>query len=120
MVTSLNEAEGRLDLVVCDVSGKGEDAGTRALLLSGAFGGLLGALPPADFLPAANDYLLRQNWVEGFATAVHLSADLATGDVVIHSAGHPPAVQLRAGSGQWRVHERPEERRVGQECVRTC
>ena len=35
----------------------------------GAFGGLLTALPPADFLPAANDYLLRQDWEEGFATA---------------------------------------------------
>ena len=35
----------RLELAVIDVSGKGEEAGTRALLLSGAFGGLLGALP---------------------------------------------------------------------------
>ena len=41
----------RLELAVVDVSGKGEEAGTRALLLSGAFGGLLGALPPAQFLP---------------------------------------------------------------------
>src|SRR3546814_20683323 len=103
MVTSLNEAEGRLDLVVCDVSGKGEDAGTRALLLSGAFGGLLGASHPADFLPAANDYLLRQKWVEGFATAVQLSADLATGDVVIHSAGPQPAVQIESASCRERV-----------------
>ena len=31
----------RLDVVVVDVSGKGEGAGTRALLLSGALGGLL-------------------------------------------------------------------------------
>ncbi len=59
-----------------DVSGKGEEAGTRALLLSGAFGGLLGALPADRFLPAANDYLLRQDWDEGFATAIHLSLDL--------------------------------------------
>ena len=64
-------------MVVVDVSGKGEGAGTRALLLSGAFGGLLGALPPGEFLPAANDYLLRQDWDEGFATAVHLSLDVA-------------------------------------------
>ena len=41
----------RLEIVVVDVSGKGEQAGTRALLLSGAFGGLLGALPPDQFLP---------------------------------------------------------------------
>ncbi len=95
----------RLEIVVVDVSGKGEQAGTRALLLSGAFGGLLGALPPPDFLPAANDYLLRQDWEEGFATAAHLSLDLDTGEFEMRTAGHPPAAQLDAGSGRWSVHE---------------
>ena len=47
-----------LEVVLTDVSGKGMDAGSRALLLSGAFGGLLGSLPPHAFLPAANGYLL--------------------------------------------------------------
>ena len=95
----------RVEIVVVDVSGKGEQAGTRALLLSGAFGGLLGTLEPADFLPAANDYLLRQDWEEGFATAVHVSIDLLTGDFEVRTAGHPPAAQLDAGSGRWAVHE---------------
>lgn len=94
-----------LEVAVVDVSGKGEQAGTRSLLLSGSFGGLLGALPPDQFLPAANDYLLRQDWSEGFATAVHLSLDLHTGDFELRSAGHPPAVQLLAGSGRWAIHE---------------
>ncbi len=94
-----------LQVAVVDVSGKGVQAGTRSLLLSGAFGGLLGALPAERFLPAANEYLLAQEWGEGFATAVHLSLDLATGDFELRSAGHPPAVQLRAGSGRWAVHE---------------
>lgn len=39
-----------LEAVLTDVSGKGMDAGSRALLLSGAFGGLLGSLPPHGFL----------------------------------------------------------------------
>ena len=95
----------RLELCVCDVSGKGAEAGTRALLLTGAFGGLLTSLPPAEFLPAANEYLLRQHWIEGFATAIHISIDLETGDIEIRSAGHPPAAQLRAGSGRWVVHD---------------
>jgi hypothetical protein len=95
----------RLEIAVVDVSGKGEQAGTRALLLSGAFGGLLGALPAADFLPAANDYLLRQGWEEGFATAVHLSLDLATGGFEVRTAGHPPPAQLGAGSGRWVIQE---------------
>jgi hypothetical protein len=95
----------RLDLAVVDVSGKGAQAGTRSLLLSGAFGGLIGGLAPAEFLPAANEYVLRQEWEEGFATAVHLSLDLTSGDFELRSAGHPPAVQLMAGSGKWIVHE---------------
>jgi hypothetical protein len=93
-----------LDVVLVDVSGKGEGAGTRALLLSGAFGGLLGALPPGEFLTAANDFLLRQNWDEGFATAVHLSLDVQTGAFGVRTAGHPPAAQRVAGSGRWTVH----------------
>jgi hypothetical protein len=93
----------RLEVVVVDVSGKGEQAGTRALLLSGAFGGLLGALAPGRFLLAANDYLLRQNWDEGFATAIHLSLDLESGAFEIRTAGHPPAAHRAAGSGRWGV-----------------
>ncbi len=95
----------RLELVVVDVSGKGADAGTRALLLSGAFGGLLGASTPRGFLPAANTYLVRQGWDEGFATAIHLSLDLGSGAYEVRSAGHPPAVHRAAGSGRWRVLE---------------
>lgn len=104
-IVASTPSEHRVEVAVVDVSGKGEQAGTRALLLSGAFGGLLGALPPEKFLPAANEYLLRQDWSEGFATAVHLSLDLDTGDFEVRSAGHPPAVQLLAGSGRWAVHE---------------
>ena len=90
-----------LEAVLTDVSGKGMDAASRSLLLSGAFGGLLGSLPPHDFLPAANGYLLRQNWDEGFATSVHLVLDLESGDFELLSAGHLPGVQLHAGSGRW-------------------
>jgi len=90
-----------LEVVLTDVSGKGMDAGSRALLLSGAFGGLLGSLPPHGFLPAANGYLLRQDWDEGFATSVHLVLDLESGDYELLSAGHLPALQLHAGSGRW-------------------
>jgi hypothetical protein len=91
----------RLEIVLVDVSGKGEEAGVRALQLAGSFGGLLNAIPPAEFLPAANDYLLRQDWEEGFATAVHLSVDLSTGAYEVRSAGHPPAALRTAGTGRW-------------------
>jgi hypothetical protein len=93
--------ERTLEVVLTDVSGKGMDAASRALLLSGAFGGLLGSLPPHAFLPAANGYLLRQDWEEGFATSVHLVLDLDSGDYELFSAGHVPAVQRGAGTGIW-------------------
>ena len=92
-----------LEVVLTDVSGKGMDAGSRALLLSGAFGGMLSALPPDGFLPAANAYLLRQGWDEGFATAVHLTVRFDTGAFEVRTAGHPPAVQRTAGDGRWKV-----------------
>jgi hypothetical protein len=101
-VVATRTSGGRiLEVVLTDVSGKGMDAGSRALLLSGAFGGLLGSLPPHRFLTAANGYLLRQNWAEGFATSVHLVLDLESGDYELLSAGHLPGMQLIAGSGRW-------------------
>nr|WP_203670413.1 PP2C family protein-serine/threonine phosphatase [Cellulomonas phragmiteti] len=89
-----------LEIVLVDVSGKGQAAGVRALQLQGALGGLLGALPADRFLPAANSYLLGQVWDEGFATAVHLAVDLRTGRYRVATAGHPPPAVLHAGSGR--------------------
>jgi hypothetical protein len=90
-----------LEVALVDVSGKGVDAGTRALMLSGTFGGLLGSVD--SFLPACNAYLHRQPEGEGFVTAVHLRLDLSTGAYQITSAGHPPVVKFDAGTGTWQV-----------------
>jgi hypothetical protein len=103
IVSRMDTGSGCLDVALVDVSGKGVSAGTRALLLSGAFGGLLGSVPPERFLVEANRYLLRQRWPEGFATAVYLRVDLATGEFRVETAGHPPAAHLDAGSGSWRL-----------------
>ncbi len=101
VVAARTQGGRTLEVVLTDVSGKGMDAASRALLLSGAFGGLLGSLPPHDFLTAANGYLLRQDWDEGFATSIHLVLDLDSGDYELFSAGHPPGLQWSAGSGRW-------------------
>lgn len=96
-----------LEVVLVDVSGKGQAAGVRALHLQGALSGLLGALPVEQFLQAANDYLLGQDWDEGFATAVHLAVDLRTGRFQVATAGHPPPALLHAGSGLIEVLDPP-------------
>jgi hypothetical protein len=92
-----------LEVALVDVAGKGVDAGTRALLLSGAFGGLLGSVPREEFLSTCNAYLRRGEMTEGFVTAVHLALDLTTGEYMVTSAGHPPAAHLDASSGTWRI-----------------
>ncbi len=103
---AVSHSDGKnLEVALVDVSGKGMDAATRALLLSGAFGGVLGSVPRDQFLPACNSYLRRSKSDEGFVTAVHLSVDLATGEYVLSSAGHPPAVHFDANTGLWRVSQ---------------
>ncbi|HEX4655361.1 MAG TPA: PP2C family protein-serine/threonine phosphatase [Mycobacteriales bacterium] len=101
LVSTLTDHGKRLELALVDVSGKGLDAGTRALLLSGALGGLLGAVAPERFLSAANEYLVRQEWDEGFATALHITIDMESGHYRLTSAGHPPAAHYSGGSGRW-------------------
>ena len=102
-VANISETGKRYEVALVDVSGKGLDAGTRALLLSGAFGSLLGAMEPPDLLGAANSYLLRQDWNDGFATAIHVALELDTGRFTVGGAGHPPAVKYWAGAGRWQV-----------------
>ncbi len=93
-----------LHLAVIDVSGSGIAAGPRALLLSGAVGGLLGSVPPQEFLAAANDYLVRQQWSLGFASAIYVRLELATGEYEVRVAGHPPAVRFRpAEDAPWQT-----------------
>lgn len=97
-------ADGRhLEMVLVDVCGKGVSVGPQALQFSGALGGLLGAMPPADLMRAANSFLIRQNADESFATAVHLLIDLQSGTYAITSAGHPPALHWRRNPGGWFV-----------------
>ena len=50
---------------------------------------------------AANRFLARLPEEEQFATAVHLSVDLATGTYEITSAGHPPALRWDAPQHEW-------------------
>ena len=96
LVADLRE-ERRLEMILVDVCGKGTSRGPPALQFAGALGGLIGALPPAELMSAANDFLLRQESDESFATAVHLLVDLDTGDYTITSAGHPPALRWDLG-----------------------
>lgn len=96
--------DGRhLEMVLVDVCGKGVSVGPQALQFAGALGGLVGSLDPDPLMRAANHFLLRQDSDESFATAVHVLVDLDTGDYIITSAGHPPALRWVTEAGEWQV-----------------
>ncbi|MFT4298441.1 MAG: PP2C family protein-serine/threonine phosphatase [Aeromicrobium sp.] len=103
LVANLSKDGRRLEMILVDVCGKGVGAGSQSLQFAGALGGLIGALPPIGLFSAANDFLLRQQWHEGFATAVHVLIDLETGEYSILNAGHPPAMRWDAVGGAWSI-----------------
>ena len=103
LVANLSEDETKLEMVLVDVCGKGVAAGTQSLQFAGALGGLIGALPPLGLFAAGNDFLVRQNWDEGFATAVHVLIDLPSGNYSIINAGHPPALRWDSASSVWQI-----------------
>ncbi|MGA8988685.1 SpoIIE family protein phosphatase [Aeromicrobium sp.] len=103
LVANISEDETRLEMILVDVCGKGVAAGTRSLHFAGALGGLIGALPPVGLFAAGNDFLIRQNWHDGFATAVHVLIDLPSGDYSIINAGHPPALRWESASHTWEI-----------------
>ena len=103
LVADLTRDEQYLEMVLVDVCGKGVAAGTQSLHFAGALGGLIGALPPEGLFLAANDFLLRQHWDDGFATAVHVLVKLATGEFSIINAGHPPALRWHADHTVWDI-----------------
>lgn len=103
LVANLSDDETKLEMVLVDVCGKGVAAGTQSLQFAGALGGLIGALPPLGLFSAGNDFLIRQKWDEGFATAVHVLVNLTTGDYSIINAGHPPALRWNSASSEWEI-----------------
>ncbi len=103
LVANLTEDQTSLEMILVDVCGKGVAAGTQSLQLAGALGGLIGALPPLGLFASANEFLLRQRWDDGFATAVHVIVDLRSGRYQITSAGHPPAMTWDAATATWSV-----------------
>ena len=103
LVANLSDDRRQLEMVLVDVCGKGVGAGTQSLQFAGALGGLIGSLPPLGLFSAANDFLLRQHWDEGFATAVHVLLHLDTGAYSIINAGHPPALRWVDRQSTWQV-----------------
>lgn len=91
-------SDGRLGLVVADVSGKGMPAAlfsmvSKTLIRATALDRIR---MPSDTIAVVNDQLCVDNDACMFVTTFYLEFDPASGRVVYVNAGHPPPLLIRA------------------------
>jgi len=84
-------ADGRLAVVLGDVTGHGIDAAADMAMAKFVFRSLAREHPePGDFLAAANEVVVGEIATGKFITMLYLLIDAQTGAVSVASAGHPP------------------------------
>jgi serine phosphatase RsbU (regulator of sigma subunit) len=82
--------DGRLAVVLGDVTGHGIDAAADMAMAKFVFRSLAREHPePEDFLAAANDVVVGEVGPTKFITMLYLTVDPATGAVACGCAGHP-------------------------------
>ena len=96
----LSLEDGRLAVVLGDVSGKGIRAAADMATAKFAFRSLARSYPrPPDFLSKANEVALEEMALGKFITMLYATVDPATGEVACASAGHPPMRYVRPDGG---------------------
>jgi serine phosphatase RsbU (regulator of sigma subunit) len=94
----LELADGRLAVVLGDVTGHGIDATADMAMAKFVFRSLAREhSEPGDFLSAANEIVLEEIGAGKFITLLYLTVDGRAGELACASAGHPPPRLLRAG-----------------------
>jgi serine phosphatase RsbU (regulator of sigma subunit) len=94
----LELGDGRLAVVLGDVTGHGVDAAADMAMAKFVFRSLAREHPePGDFLAAANEVVLEETGEGKFITLLYLAVDGREGDLACASAGHPPPLILPAG-----------------------
>ncbi|HZB34648.1 MAG TPA: SpoIIE family protein phosphatase [Gaiellaceae bacterium] len=82
--------DGRLAVVIGDVTGKGIDAAADMAMTKFVFRSLAREHPePGDFLHAANEVVVEEVQEAKFVTLVYVTLDPETGELACASAGHP-------------------------------
>lgn len=90
--------DGPWAMVVGDVCGKGpEAAGLTSLARYTIRAAALVQRSPGEVLAMTNEVLLREQAGGHFVSVVHVWLDPERGEVRMASAGHPPAIVVRAG-----------------------
>ena len=95
----LELADGRLAVVLGDVTGHGIDAAADMAMAKFVFRSLAREHPePSEFLAAANEIVLEEIGDGKFITMLYVTADGGAGEVACASAGHPSPRIVRAGA----------------------
>jgi serine phosphatase RsbU (regulator of sigma subunit) len=90
-------ADGRLAVVVGDVTGHGIDAAADMAMAKFVFRSIVRERPrPSEFLAAANEVVVDEIAAGKFITMLYLLLDPATGELHYACAGHPPPRLVRA------------------------
>ena len=91
----------RACVIMGDVSGKGVEAASVSAAVKTALGAYAWeGLAPARMVRALNEFLLGFSRLETFATLFVGIVDLGRSTIRYCSAGHPPAILVRAGADQ--------------------
>ena len=94
----LELADGRLAVVLGDVTGHGIDAAADMAMAKFVFRSLAREhSEPSDFLAAANEIVLEEIGDGKFITMLYVTADGREGELACASAGHPPPRVVRGG-----------------------
>jgi serine phosphatase RsbU (regulator of sigma subunit) len=94
----LELGDGRLAVVLGDVTGHGVDAAADMAMAKFVFRSLAREhSEPGDFLAAANEIVLEETGEGKFITMLYLTADGRKGELACASAGHPAPRVVRAG-----------------------
>jgi serine phosphatase RsbU (regulator of sigma subunit) len=95
----LELADGRLAVVLGDVTGHGIDAAADMAMAKFVFRSLAREhSEPSDFLAAANEIVVEEIGEGKFITMLYVTADGRAGEVACASAGHPSPRIVRAGT----------------------
>ncbi len=94
----LELADGRLAVVLGDVTGHGIDAAADMAMAKFVFRSLAREnSAPADFLAAANEIVCEEIAEGKFITMLYLTVDGRSGELACAGAGHPPPRVVREG-----------------------
>ncbi|SEH44845.1 MULTISPECIES: GAF domain-containing SpoIIE family protein phosphatase [Atopobiaceae] len=93
--------DNRACVIMGDVSGKGVEAASVSAAVKTALGAYSWqGLPPSRMVRLLNEFLLGFSRLETFATLFVGMIDLVTSRITYCSAGHPPAMMVRAKTAE--------------------